>query len=70
LPLAAAGPGEPPLLLVAMASLLGRRWENTVVPHIAGNPGDFSRFVDIGAGVPASLDPPADFMTSDAATVP
>jgi len=62
LPLAPNAPGEPPKLINAMESVLGRRWQNESVAFISARPGDFSRFVDIGAGIPPSLEAPADFL--------
>ena len=62
LPLEAERPEEPPVLISAMQSILGRRWQNERVQSVAGQPGDFSRYVDIGRGVPLSLHPPTDFL--------
>jgi hypothetical protein len=62
LPMEADRPGEPRMLINAMQSVLGRRWLNEPVLSIAGEPGDFTRYLDIGAGVPPSLDPPDDFI--------
>ncbi len=60
LPMTPARPGAPMLLLRAFAPIPGMIWYNRAeMPRAAGEY-DF-RFIDIGAGVPASTEPTADF---------
>ena len=61
LPLAADGPGSPPMLICAMDSLSGRRWRNNAEISLVHAPYDYFAFLDIGAGVQPP-DPPADFL--------
>jgi hypothetical protein len=63
LPVAAEQPGAPALLLRAFAPIPGVIWySRREMPRAAGEY-DF-RFVDIGAGIPYSIDPPDDFLRS------
>jgi len=60
LPLEPDEAGAPPMLLVGAAGLMPVNWENmAVLPQLTASP--TFRFVDIGAGVPASTLPPDDF---------
>ncbi|HEX4508261.1 MAG TPA: PAS domain-containing protein [Alphaproteobacteria bacterium] len=60
LPLEPDGPGKPPMLLVGAEGLQAVKWENmAVLPQLQAAPS--FRFVDVGAGIPASTLPPDDF---------
>ena len=61
LPLEADVPGDPRMMICAIESILGRRWRNDTSDEIIGGPAESFRFVDIGAGIPANLEPPVDF---------
>lgn len=63
LPLAPDSPGRPPFLIFTMESLLGRQWKKDHGSVIENVNNDL-RFFDIGAGVPSSVDPPADFLAA------
>ena len=59
LPLEPDGPEAAPTLLVATAVIDGALWPNTaVLPQLQTSP--TFRFIDIGAGIPASTLPPDD----------
>ena len=60
LPLAPDLPGQAPLVICAIESLLGRRWKRRESAQVVGGPADNFRFLDIGAGVPQSAEPPAE----------
>ncbi len=62
LPLDANVPDQPRMTLCAIGSLLGRQWKNDRPAQAIVGAADTFSFVDIGAGVPPSLDPPADFV--------
>jgi hypothetical protein len=65
LPLEPGAPSASPALLVGIAPLRAVEWENTaVLPQLDASPS--FRFIDIGAGVPASW-PPDDLGTAGAA---
>jgi len=60
LPLEPDRPEGAPLLLVGAAAFAAVNWENkAMLPQLQASPG--FRFVDIGAGIPASTLPPDDF---------
>jgi hypothetical protein len=60
LPLEPDGAGVPPTLLVATAGIDTELWQNTaILPQLQASP--TFRFIDIGAGIPASTLPPDDF---------
>lgn len=60
LPLEPDGSEVPPTLLVATAGIDAALWQNTaILPQLQASP--TFRFIDIGAGVPASTLPPDDF---------
>ena len=64
LPIAAPTPGAPALLLRAFAPIPGMIWYNRAeMPRAAGEY-DF-RFVDIGAGIAASIEPAEDFLRAE-----
>jgi hypothetical protein len=60
LPLEPDGSDIPPTILVATAGIDSVLWQNTaILPQLQASP--TFRFIDIGAGVPASTLPPDDF---------
>jgi hypothetical protein len=61
LPLEPDSPEIHGMIIFALDSILGRRWRNVPAPLI-DTTSDVFRFVDIGAGIPASIDPPDDFL--------
>ena len=60
LPLEASTPEQPCMLIAAIESVVGRHWQNGPAPAIIDASADFFHFVDIGAGTPQSMEPPAD----------
>jgi len=63
LPLEASDPGSRNLVVFALESIQGRRWQRRT-GSLIDNPQNYLRFIDIGAGIPASVDPPAGFLTT------
>jgi hypothetical protein len=61
LPLEANAADQPRMMLCAIGSILGRQWKNERPAQAIAGPAETFSFVDIGAGVPPSLDPPVDF---------
>lgn len=61
LPLEADVPGRPCMLIAVIESILGRQWQNRAAPAVIDATSDFFDYVDIGAGIPRSKDPPDDF---------
>ena len=61
LPLETDTPEQPRKLICAIDSILGRRWTKQDADPSIGGPAEIFQFVDIGAGVPDSIDPPDDF---------
>jgi hypothetical protein len=64
LPLEAASAELPRMMICAIESLLGRRWRNETSEEVIAGPAESFEFIDIGAGIPASDQPPADFTIS------
>jgi hypothetical protein len=63
LPLAADIPGGPPFLIFTLESLAGRHWRKEFGTMVDNLNNDL-RFFDIGAGIPPTVDPPADFLAA------
>jgi hypothetical protein len=61
LPLEAASLELPRLMICAIESIMGRRWRNEASEEVIAGPAESFDFIDIGAGLPASDQPPADF---------
>jgi hypothetical protein len=60
LPLEPDGADVPPTILVATSGIDSMLWQNTaILPQLQASP--TFRFIDIGAGIPASTLPPDDF---------
>jgi hypothetical protein len=60
LPLEPDGPDIPPTILVVAAGIDAALWQNAaILPQLEASP--TFRFIDIGAGIPASTFPPDDF---------
>lgn len=60
LPLESESPDMLGLTIFAIDSILGHRWQNEPTRLIDTTSTAF-RFLDIGAGIPGSIDPPPDF---------
>lgn len=61
LPLNANAPDQPRMMLCAIGSVLGRQWKNERQAQAIAGPAERFGFADIGAGVPPSPNPPANF---------
>jgi hypothetical protein len=48
-------------MICAIESIMGRRWRNEASEEVIAGPAESFDFIDIGAGLPASDQPPADF---------
>jgi len=61
LPVASDSAGGAPLVIFTLDSILGRRWKKET-GSIIDMTTDRFQFLDIGAGLPASIDPPPGFL--------
>lgn len=62
LPLEASESSGYSFIVSTLESLRGRRWQRVAGSFIDNSENEY-RFLDIGAGTPASVDPPPDFLT-------
>ncbi len=61
LPIEANDNRESGMAMWSIQSIRGQRWMNKSPSGIVEGPSDKFQFIDLGAGVPASIDPPEDF---------
>jgi hypothetical protein len=61
LPLLPDRPGDPMQLIAVLSFTAGRRWYSSAPEPVIGLSEDFG-FIDLGHGVPGSLEPPDDWL--------